>query len=422
MEAHITKSTFWIKICGLPLHYSSDRAISTIGEELGFIKGRDIDQDRVRVQINGLEPLVMNMEIMLPNDEVTTVEFEYEKLGKHCFSCFSLSHDEKDYHSSKTGVRDLSKLGINQRTVLNQMEAERRWANEKRQIQTTSSQSRIPRDSYPAYSGHRDNTLRRDQRRSPVRNTYGRDHIMNQNHSRSGEFSRGTSWRHHTEIREDVRRGHSYYRPVTQNHVTSSHSASHSRIQPRELGFSGSDLRHGSTLNGNRHINPQSLSRTSHTPPPRPAREPISPVGLQTIVEEELTPRSRRPALERLSLPRTSALQRLGGKLTEDSDRLQDVEVQYMAETATNLIDDRTADFREVNVHTEVESIQIRIRKSTRGIPKTNDKNLTAPTGKRKMASSPLPGASSPAVWLSYGTPMWTSRSWIHQSTTLTQR
>ncbi|VVA94797.1 unnamed protein product [Arabis nemorensis] len=98
--------TFWIKICGLPLHCSSDRAINTIGEDFGLIRGRDDAQDRVRVQINGLEPLVMNMEIRLPNGEIKSMEFEYENLEKHCFSCFSLSHDEKDCHLTKTWVRD----------------------------------------------------------------------------------------------------------------------------------------------------------------------------------------------------------------------------------------------------------------------------------------------------------------------------
>ncbi|VVB02980.1 unnamed protein product [Arabis nemorensis] len=53
------------------------------------------------------------MEIMLPNEEITTVEFEYEKLER---------------------VRDLSLFRINQRKVLNRMEAERRWAHERRQL------------------------------------------------------------------------------------------------------------------------------------------------------------------------------------------------------------------------------------------------------------------------------------------------
>ncbi|KAH0869941.1 hypothetical protein HID58_076963 [Brassica napus] len=50
----------------------------------------------MRVQINGLQPLVMRMDIELPSKEVVEVELEYEKLKKHCFRCKSLSHEEDD--------------------------------------------------------------------------------------------------------------------------------------------------------------------------------------------------------------------------------------------------------------------------------------------------------------------------------------
>ncbi|KAG2250484.1 hypothetical protein Bca4012_097920 [Brassica carinata] len=46
--------------------------------------------------INGLQPLEMTMDILLPSGETTEVEFEYFKIEKHYFTCFSLFHEEKD--------------------------------------------------------------------------------------------------------------------------------------------------------------------------------------------------------------------------------------------------------------------------------------------------------------------------------------
>lgn len=47
------------------LHYWNDQTIESIGAELGLIKDRDVDNDRIR--INGLQPLEMKVEISLPS-------------------------------------------------------------------------------------------------------------------------------------------------------------------------------------------------------------------------------------------------------------------------------------------------------------------------------------------------------------------
>lgn len=48
---------------------------------------------RIRVDMNGLMPLAMAMEIKLPDGEVNIVKFEYARLEKYRFKCFSLSHE-----------------------------------------------------------------------------------------------------------------------------------------------------------------------------------------------------------------------------------------------------------------------------------------------------------------------------------------
>lgn len=75
---------------------------------------------RFRVNLNGLIPLTMKLEVRLPSDEITTVEFEYLKIEKHCFTCFSLFHEEIDCPSKPRIYIPPKerKLGITQRIAL----------------------------------------------------------------------------------------------------------------------------------------------------------------------------------------------------------------------------------------------------------------------------------------------------------------
>lgn len=88
--------TFWIRIHGIPLHYWNELTINTIGLALGPIVGRDVDKARLRIQVNGLQPLITKMDIELPSKDIVEVVLEYEHLEKHCFLCKSLSHEEGD--------------------------------------------------------------------------------------------------------------------------------------------------------------------------------------------------------------------------------------------------------------------------------------------------------------------------------------
>ena len=91
-DAFPARITFWINVHGIPLHYWTEPTINAIGDALGPIEDRDADRARLRVQVNGLEPLIMRMDLQLPSKQVIEVELEYEKLEKHCFLCKSLSH------------------------------------------------------------------------------------------------------------------------------------------------------------------------------------------------------------------------------------------------------------------------------------------------------------------------------------------
>ncbi|KAH0899057.1 LOW QUALITY PROTEIN: hypothetical protein HID58_048625, partial [Brassica napus] len=84
--------------------------------------------------VNGLIPLVMKMEIELPTDDITEVELEYIKIEKHCFTCFSLFHEEVDCphrHPSALPPKE-RKLGITQAIALQRIEAEKKRHDDRR--------------------------------------------------------------------------------------------------------------------------------------------------------------------------------------------------------------------------------------------------------------------------------------------------
>ncbi|VVA91707.1 unnamed protein product [Arabis nemorensis] len=124
---------FWIKIHGIPLHYYTLDTIEAITEELGPIKAKDADQMRVRVEVNGLQPLEMVRDVELPSSEIIQVELEYEKLKKHCFHCFSLTHDELTCPLLAPDSQKATRpLGINQQRTLSRIEADKKRHDERR--------------------------------------------------------------------------------------------------------------------------------------------------------------------------------------------------------------------------------------------------------------------------------------------------
>ena len=64
---------------GIPLHFWNNNTIHTIVKELSFIDAREMEEAWVRVNMDGLAPLLMTSKILLLTDEITTVKFKFLK-------------------------------------------------------------------------------------------------------------------------------------------------------------------------------------------------------------------------------------------------------------------------------------------------------------------------------------------------------
>lgn len=126
--------SFHVRIHGIPLHFWHEGTILTIGKELGQCVVKDVKDAKIWVNINGLEPLLMKMEIELPTGELTEVELEYIKIEKHCFTCFSLFHEEVacPYRPENALPPKERNLGITQRIALQRIEAEKKRHDDRR--------------------------------------------------------------------------------------------------------------------------------------------------------------------------------------------------------------------------------------------------------------------------------------------------
>lgn len=136
---------FWITVHGIPLHYWKDDTIEAIGTALGPIEVREPTKAQLRVQINGLEPLIMKMDLQLPSKDVVEVELDYEKLDKHCFLCKSLSHEKDDCPlKQEGGYKDIEKteLGISQRNTLERIADGRKRQEDRRSARVAATSHR----------------------------------------------------------------------------------------------------------------------------------------------------------------------------------------------------------------------------------------------------------------------------------------
>ncbi|XP_056843107.1 uncharacterized protein At4g02000-like [Raphanus sativus] len=85
---------FWIQLKGLLLHYWHAKMIDDIPDALGTLEGTDISSNTVRMRLllNGLEPLVMETIVKFSEGEEALVTLEYEELENFCSICHSLTH------------------------------------------------------------------------------------------------------------------------------------------------------------------------------------------------------------------------------------------------------------------------------------------------------------------------------------------
>lgn len=100
---------FWIKVQGIPLHLWKEETIKSLGEDIGIYEKAEISDFsiRMRVQINGLLPLIKTSIIEYPNGDEVTASFVYERLEKHCSKCLRLDHEFKDCLVAKHEARAL---------------------------------------------------------------------------------------------------------------------------------------------------------------------------------------------------------------------------------------------------------------------------------------------------------------------------
>ncbi|KAH0905837.1 hypothetical protein HID58_037664, partial [Brassica napus] len=157
----------------------------------------------VRIPLNDNEDLIeanrltiigrlTNPQMQKPIRAITEVELEYIKIEKHCFSCFSLLHEEgtcpyRPYNALPPKERA---LGITQRIALQRIEAEKKRHDDRRGYRRPDearSFSRYPEDSY-AQAGR----VRGDERSSHFRrDDHGRDQsILSRTARPISEYSR----------------------------------------------------------------------------------------------------------------------------------------------------------------------------------------------------------------------------------------
>ncbi|ESQ33245.1 hypothetical protein EUTSA_v10005260mg, partial [Eutrema salsugineum] len=86
---------FWVRIIGIPLHFWAEPTLQTIGKALGDVKAVNLDEGKIQVVIDAMQPLCFETEVEFHGGEETTVFLRYEKLFGYCRICFSLCHYQK---------------------------------------------------------------------------------------------------------------------------------------------------------------------------------------------------------------------------------------------------------------------------------------------------------------------------------------
>lgn len=89
---------FWVELQGLPKHFWQPEMLQTIGEEIGEVITSEITTSsaKLRVLINGLQPLTKETIVDFRDGSEAIVYLEYKNLKNHCLHCHRLTHDQKD--------------------------------------------------------------------------------------------------------------------------------------------------------------------------------------------------------------------------------------------------------------------------------------------------------------------------------------
>lgn len=81
----------------LLLHFWKKEMLEQIGKELGNLEAHESTPTyaKIRVMIDGLQPLTKETVIELTSGEEALVTVEYEKLEQHCAICQRLTHETR---------------------------------------------------------------------------------------------------------------------------------------------------------------------------------------------------------------------------------------------------------------------------------------------------------------------------------------
>ncbi|KAF2555273.1 hypothetical protein F2Q68_00014596 [Brassica cretica] len=174
-------------------------------------------------------PLVMKMEIELPTDDVTEVEFEYIKIEKHCFTCYSLYHEETNCPQRPRNALPPKErvLGITQNIALQRIEAEKKRHDDRRGYRRTDDLRSTIKPTTDSYLPKRDRatsrsyyTQRNDQRGQSILSRTAR--------SNSG------SYRHDAPSMQ--------YRVVDKSRLSSGSSVPHHNTETRAVRAVGTEI------------------------------------------------------------------------------------------------------------------------------------------------------------------------------------
>lgn len=93
-----SKIPFWIDVKGIPVHLWSEETLYSVAKGVGHFVKAEITATyaRVRVVVDGLQPLVKQTFVDFADGEEALADLIYDKLASHCKKCNRLDHEDKD--------------------------------------------------------------------------------------------------------------------------------------------------------------------------------------------------------------------------------------------------------------------------------------------------------------------------------------
>lgn len=310
-----------MRIRDLSLRCWVEKAFRGIGGALGNVSEVDATETRVLVSINVTKPLRFKKKVILDSGETVTVSLSYEKLYRYCFTCFMISHEERDcpflfdHQRQSNKERRVAALPVDGRKQAGGRGEEDRRAGDRR-LESHHHEERSSLDKDRSYRaeqhGSRDPTNQSSQKDNPSSNRQVRRNLYLSKDYRGSEVNRNFVWQ---------RIGEDRAKSTPRSRETSIQSSSGSRRRKEETAVPKT-LFHGTE--NQRHV-PHRMSSRRRESPLRirsPAREEPS---------RDFRRSSRRPPRHNSNRTSTdfatNSLKNKGkGKLVDEEDAGQDGE------------------------------------------------------------------------------------------------